>query len=56
VLVVRPVDGAPQEVGSWEADLGQEVQLTMATSVATDDIASVEVQTESGYEVLRLER
>ncbi len=56
VLVVQPVDGAPQQVGTWEADLGQEVHLTMATSVATDDIATVEVQTESGYQVLRLER
>ena len=55
VLVVRPVDGESQEVGSWEADLGQEVHLTMATALATDAIASVEVQTESGYRVLRLE-
>ncbi len=33
---------------------GQEVHVTMATAVPPDDIASVEVRTESGYSVLRL--
>ncbi|TNM46025.1 hypothetical protein FHP29_03535 [Nocardioides albidus] len=55
VLVVRSADGRSQQVGTWRSERGQEVHVTMATSVATDDIASVEVRTEDGYSVLRLE-
>jgi len=54
VLVVRSGDGTTERVGSWAADRGKEVHVTMASSVPPDDIAAVEVQTESGYPVLRL--
>lgn len=54
VMVVRSTDGQTQQVGTWRAQPGREVQVTMATSVPTADIASVEVQTDSGYSVLRL--
>ncbi|MCR1786597.1 zf-HC2 domain-containing protein [Nocardioides carbamazepini] len=54
VLVVRSVDGRTQEVGSWRSTRGQEVRVTMATSLPADEIVSVEVRTESGYSVLRL--
>lgn len=54
VLVVTSTDGRSEEVGTWRTADGQEVHVTMATAVPPDDIASVEVRTESGYSVLRL--
>lgn len=54
VLVVRSTDGRVEQVGSWRSAAGKEVDVTLATALATEDIASVEVQTSSGYSVLRL--
>jgi len=54
VLVVTSTDGRTEQVGTWRTADGQEVHVTMATAVAPDDIASVEVRTDSGYSVLRL--
>ncbi|GAA4090494.1 anti-sigma factor family protein [Nocardioides kongjuensis] len=54
VLVVTSTDGRTEQVGTWRTADGQEVHVTMATAVAPDDIASVEVRTASGYSVLRL--
>lgn len=54
VLVVTAADGRTEQVGTWRTADGQEVHVTMATAVEPDDIASVEVRTESGYSVLRL--
>lgn len=54
VLVVTATDGRTEQAGTWRTRDGQEVRVTMATAVAPDDIASVEVRTESGYSVLRL--
>ncbi|MDQ6523731.1 zf-HC2 domain-containing protein [Nocardioides sp. LHD-245] len=54
VLVVTATDGRSEQAGTWRTEPGREVHVTMATSVAPDDIAAVEVRTESGYSVLRL--
>lgn len=54
VLVVTSTDGRSEQVGTWRTASGEEVHVTMATAVTADDIASVEVRTESGYSVLRL--
>jgi hypothetical protein len=54
VMVVTTSDGTTEQVGSWRTEPGKEVHVTMATSVVPDDIASVEVRTDSGYSVLRL--
>jgi hypothetical protein len=54
VMVVTATDGTSRQVGSWRSDRGEEAHVTMASAVAPDDIASVEVRTESGYPVLRL--
>lgn len=56
VLVVESTDGATQQVGGWRSEEGEEVHVTMATSVLPDDIAAVEVRTDDGYSVLRLAR
>lgn len=53
-LVVEAADGSARRVGSWRSDRGEEVHVTMASAVAPDDIAAVEVRTGSGYPVLRL--
>ncbi|MBM7516185.1 anti-sigma factor family protein [Nocardioides nitrophenolicus] len=55
VLVVTTADGHTEQAGTWRTEPGREVHVTMATSVAPGDIASVEVRTASGYSVLRLD-
>lgn len=55
VLVVRAADGHTEQVGTWQTAPSKEVALTMAASLAPEDIASVEVQTASGYSVLRVD-
>lgn len=54
VMVVRTRDGGEREVATWNAVPGRAVQLTAATAAARDDIASVEVRTDTGRPVLRL--
>lgn len=56
VLVVESTEGETEKVGSWRSEEGEEVHVTMATSVTPDHIKSVEVQTLDGYSVLRLDR
>jgi hypothetical protein len=53
VMRVRTVDGDVQEVGTWRATSG-ETHVSMATSAAPDEIASVVVETGAGLPVLRL--
>lgn len=55
VLVVHAADGRSERVGTWRTAPGEEVQVTMATSLAPAEITTVEVQTASGYSVLRLD-
>ena len=55
VLVVRSADGRSEQVGTWRTAPGEEVHVTMATSLAPAEIATVEVQTATGYSVLRLD-
>lgn len=54
VLVVRRDDGTAQQVATWRALPGREMTLSGASSWERADIAQVEVQTETGRAVLRL--
>jgi hypothetical protein len=54
-LVVRSRDGDVQEVGSWKGLPGKTMSLTGASSMAADDIASVEVRTADGRPILELD-
>ena len=55
VLFVRAADGHAEQVGSWRSVDGATMRVPAATSVAREDIASVEVRTSDGRVVLRLE-
>ncbi|WP_340537789.1 anti-sigma factor family protein [Nocardioides sp. GXZ039] len=55
VLVVTSTDGHSEQAGTWRTAPGREIEVTMATSIPPDDIASAVVRTASGYPVLRLE-
>ena len=52
VLVVVDRDGARSEVSSWRAMPGATARLQAWTAVALDDIASLEIRTVSGGDVL----
>ena len=54
LLFVTSRKGRTEQVGSWTSVSGTTMQVPAATSVARDDIASVEVRTSSGTVVLRL--
>jgi hypothetical protein len=53
-MVVRSVDGRVEQVGTWRAEAGREVHVTLATALAPEDIESVVVRTDEGASVLRL--
>ena len=55
-LLVRSADGDLEQVGTWRAEPGEEMHVTMAASLPPEDIASVVVRTASGQSVLRLDR
>ncbi|WP_457205277.1 anti-sigma factor family protein [Nocardioides sp. P5_C9_2] len=54
LLFVRTRDGRTEQVGSWRSISGTTMQVPAATSVARDEIRSVEVRTTTGLVVLRL--
>lgn len=53
-LVVHTRSGAQEQVGTWRAVPGRAATFQAATSARPRDIASVEVQTLSGFPLLRL--
>jgi Putative zinc-finger len=53
-LFVRARDGQVEQVGSWRAVAGKEMQLSAATSLTAEEVESVEVRTAEGRVVLRL--
>jgi hypothetical protein len=53
-MFVRSSDGADEQVGTWRAEPGREMHISLATAVAPDDIESIVVKTEDGTPVLRL--
>jgi hypothetical protein len=55
LLYVRATDGHTEQVGSWRSVDGTTMHVPAATSVAREDIASVEVRTSEGRVVLRLD-
>jgi hypothetical protein len=55
LLFVTTADGHTEQVGSWRSVDGTTMQVPAATSVAREDIASVEVRTSDGRVVLRLD-
>jgi hypothetical protein len=55
-MSVRSTDGDVDQVGTWRAEPGREMHISMATAIAVDDIESVVVETEDGTPVLRLQQ
>ena len=53
-LVVIDRSGVAQQVATWKAPPGRKLTVMGATSLARQDIASVEVRTLSGHAILRL--
>lgn len=51
---VRTADGSVEQVGTWRAETGRQVHVTMATDAVPDEIATVVVTTADGAPVLRL--
>lgn len=56
VLVLRTRDGGVEHVASWRAVAGKTATITAATASSAADIASVDVETDSGRVLLHLER
>lgn len=54
VMLVRSSDGQVEQVGTWRAEPGRELHVTLATAAAPEDIESVVVRTPDGQSVLRL--
>lgn len=54
-IYVTTADGRSEQVGSWKSVTGTTMEVPAATSVARDDIATVEVRTTDGRVVLRLD-
>ena len=54
-LVVEGVDGGTEQIGTWTAVPGRDAQLSGATALHPEQIASVQVQTLEGTTVLRLQ-
>lgn len=54
VLVVRTADGTAEQVATWKALPGEDMQLSGATALTTDQIVAVEVQDRSGRPLLEL--
>lgn len=55
LMYVTDTRGRSEQVGSWMSVSGTTMTVPAATSVALDDIASVEVRTPDGRVVLRLD-
>jgi len=55
-MFVRSADGTVEQVGTWKAEPGRELHVTMAASAAPEDIETVLVRTADGTPVLRLEQ
>jgi hypothetical protein len=53
-LFVRTEDGKLEQVGTWRAESGEEMLVTMAAAAEPDDIEEVVVKTDEGRSVLRL--
>jgi len=53
-MFVRSTDGTVEQVGTWKAEPGRELHVTMAASAVPEDIESVVVKTADGTSVLRL--
>lgn len=53
-MVVTRTDGGTEQVGSWRGLPGRTVHVSAATSAEPAEIASVEVRTAGGEDVLRL--
>jgi hypothetical protein len=53
-MVVRTTDGNVEQVGTWRAEPGRELHVSLATSAAPEDIESVVVKTADGASALRL--
>ncbi|HWM72189.1 MAG TPA: zf-HC2 domain-containing protein [Nocardioides sp.] len=53
-MLVRSTDGQVEQVGTWRAEPGREMHVTLATSSAPEDIEAVLVKTVEGTSVLRL--
>lgn len=53
-LFVRTEDGKVEQVGTWRAESGAEMHVTMAAAAQPDDIEEVLVKTGEGRSVLRL--
>ncbi len=54
-MFVRSTDGTVEQVGTWKAEPGRELHVTMAASAAPEDIETVVVRTADGTPVLRLD-
>jgi hypothetical protein len=54
-LVVRTQDGRTEQVATWHALPGQQMELSGATSARAADIAAIEVRLTGGATVLRLQ-
>jgi hypothetical protein len=55
LLFITTREGRTEQVGSWRSVDGTTMRVPAATSVARDDIATVEVRTPGGRVVLRLD-
>jgi hypothetical protein len=53
-MIVRTTDGSVEQVGTWRAEPGREVHVTLATSALPEEIESVLVRTAQGASVMRL--
>ena len=53
-LIVRTLDGAVQQVGTWHPLPGRTMRLAAATATSEDDIAAVEVRAPDGAVVVTL--
>jgi hypothetical protein len=53
-LVVRTADGNTERVATWKGLPGKTMNLTGATALTTEQIASVEVQDAAGHALLEL--
>lgn len=53
-LFVRTTDGKIEQVGTWRAESGAEMQVTMAAAAKPEDIEEVVVKTAEGRSVLSL--
>ncbi|WP_109508872.1 anti-sigma factor family protein [Nocardioides speluncae] len=54
VMFVRATDGEFEQVGTWTADYGSAMHVTMAAAPSPEDIEEVLVKTGEGKSVLRL--